>query len=169
MNTENIELYKPDLRFRRMSDITYEEILSWNVKAVALDVDHTLFYDCAYVYVSHAGKWLRDMVKRGVKFVIVTNAGIDRPFFMWLRHGIPFVGFANKPKPDGYIKAAKKVGCKPEELAFIGDRLSTDVKGANAVGALSVYVEPPAKDFLYFHNKKKRAREKELLKQFFGE
>ena len=36
--------------------------------------------------------------------------------------------------------ACKRVGCQPAELLHVGDSLSSDVQGANAVGARSVWL-----------------------------
>lgn len=157
--------FKPDFRFRRLSDITVEDVRSWGVSAVGLDIDHTVCYDCTPIYIEGAGRWLKSLKNSGVPFVFITNSGCLRPFALSARFKAPFVAFAGKPKTAAFERAADKLGLSPSDMAFIGDRLFTDVCGANAAGALSVYVQPPCPDFLYFKNRKKRIKERELLEE----
>lgn len=45
-----------------------------------------------------------------------------------------------KPHPDLYVLAAKRIGAPLERIIGLGDRLDTDIEGANAAGAASVLV-----------------------------
>jgi len=45
-----------------------------------------------------------------------------------------------KPFPDLYLVAAERVGVPPSAIIGIGDRLDTDIEGANAAGSASVLV-----------------------------
>ncbi len=45
-----------------------------------------------------------------------------------------------KPSPGIFHEACRQAGCDPAELMHIGDSLETDVAGANAVGAVSVWL-----------------------------
>ncbi len=47
-----------------------------------------------------------------------------------------------RPKPDPWMfeVACKRVGCQAAELLHVGDSLTSDVQGANAVGARSVWL-----------------------------
>lgn len=47
-----------------------------------------------------------------------------------------------KPNPKVYLGAAKKMGVKPEECALVAAHLS-DLKGAQACGFYTIYVERP--------------------------
>ena len=63
---------------------------------------------------------------------------------------LPYVGLAKKPKTDGFFKAAQMLGLDVRNMAFIGDQIFSDIKGANDAGGVSVYVEPPAKEIVFF-------------------
>jgi FMN hydrolase / 5-amino-6-(5-phospho-D-ribitylamino)uracil phosphatase len=45
-----------------------------------------------------------------------------------------------KPHPAIYHAACREAGCAPEELMHVGDSLRADVEGANAIGAVSVWL-----------------------------
>lgn len=45
-----------------------------------------------------------------------------------------------KPHPDLYIVAATRLGVAPERILAVGDRLDTDIEGANLAGLLSALV-----------------------------
>lgn len=47
---------------------------------------------------------------------------------------------AEKPDPRIFLHACEKASCSPEQLMHVGDSLDTDVAGANAVGAVSVWL-----------------------------
>ncbi len=65
------------------------------------------------------------------------------------RCGLPgrfaFVVFAQdvgvaKPDPAIFLTACRQAGCEPCELLHIGDSLEADVRGANGVGATSIWL-----------------------------
>ncbi|HEX55491.1 MAG: haloacid dehalogenase [Candidatus Altiarchaeales archaeon] len=43
-----------------------------------------------------------------------------------------------KPNPEMFKIAARKIKCKPEEAIMVGDRIDKDIVGANKVGMLTV-------------------------------
>ena len=45
-----------------------------------------------------------------------------------------------KPDPEIFSAASKQAGCAPTELMHVGDSLESDVAGANAAGAVSVWL-----------------------------
>jgi putative hydrolase of the HAD superfamily len=45
-----------------------------------------------------------------------------------------------KPDPAMFLTACREAGCEPRELLHVGDSLTSDVAGANAVGAISVWL-----------------------------
>ena len=62
--------------------------------------------------------------------------------------------------------AAQKMGVKIHEMALIGDRLFTDILGANNSGAVSVYVKPYKKEIMIpRYWKKARQDEIDYLKK----
>ena len=45
-----------------------------------------------------------------------------------------------KPDAKMFLEACRQAGCTPDELMHVGDSLTSDVVGANGVGALSVWL-----------------------------
>ena len=56
--------------------------------------------------------------------------------------GSRYVSKAAKPSPVNYIKAMDIMGTDRNNTFFVGDRLFTDVWGANRAGIMSVLVKP---------------------------
>lgn len=47
-----------------------------------------------------------------------------------------------KPHPSIFELACQKANCKPNEAIHIGDKLDSDIKGANDYGIVSVWINP---------------------------
>ena len=56
--------------------------------------------------------------------------------------GITYVGHAKKPQPAGFRRAMAQAGTDPAHTAMLGDKLLTDVLGANLSGVTALMVEP---------------------------
>ena len=58
--------------------------------------------------------------------------------------GITYEGHAGKPKVGGFQRAMARMGAgvTPRETAMLGDKLLTDMLGANRAGVLPLMVEP---------------------------
>ena len=59
-----------------------------------------------------------------------------------LDYTLDYVGHAGKPSSKGFRAAMEKAGVTPQQTAMLGDKLLTDVLGANRSGVLAVMVEP---------------------------
>ena len=56
--------------------------------------------------------------------------------------GITYEGHAGKPSVKGFHRAMVRCGVTPRETAMLGDKLLTDMLGANRAGVLPLMVEP---------------------------
>ena len=56
--------------------------------------------------------------------------------------GITYEGHAKKPRTVGFRRAMARCGVTPKETAMLGDKLLTDMLGANRSGILALMVEP---------------------------
>ncbi len=45
-----------------------------------------------------------------------------------------------KPSPTIFLEALKRLGTRPEETAMIGDRVETDIAGAQKVGLITIFL-----------------------------
>lgn len=58
--------------------------------------------------------------------------------------GITYVGHAKKPQTAGFRRAMDQAGTDPAHTAMLGDKLLTDMLGANLSGVTALMVERPA-------------------------
>ena len=142
--------YIPQYHYKRIEDITKEDILSWGVEGIGLDIDNTICYDATTKFVGNSRQWVEEIKKAGIPLIIVSNANRSRALKIGKMLSLPYVGLAKKPKTDGFFKAAQMLGLDVKNMAFIGDQIFSDIKGANDAGGVSVYVEPPAKEIVFF-------------------
>ena len=88
-------------------------------------------------------KTLKKLQKKGLKLGIITDAPRTKA---WIRlTGLGIIDFFNfvigyedtnyrKPHPLPFKKAIKIINLKPEEILYVGDNPSKDIKGARRVG-----------------------------------
>ena len=156
----------PMYHYDRIERITIDDIKSWGVKAVAVDIDNTLCYDATKRFIGNSKKWVENIRKSGIPVIIVSNARKSRALKIAGTLGIPCVPIGGKPKSEPFFTAADMLNVGISEIAFIGDQIFSDVKGANKAGAVSVYVEPPAKEIVfYFFYRYRRYKERPVIKR----
>ena len=84
--------------------------------------------------------------KLGSRYVLgLLSNGNGHPERCGLPGRFAFVIFAQdvgiaKPDPEIFLVTCRQAGCTPFELLHIGDSLESDVQGANAAGATSVWL-----------------------------
>ncbi len=155
----------PNYLFDRLVDITVDDLKKMRVKTVAIDLDNTSVYDCTITPLKGVRKWLRKVKEAGFNVVIISNSFELRAKVMGKMFGCLSFGPAEKPDTKMMLLAAERTGVDISEMALIGDRLFTDVVGANNCGAVSVYVKPYRKELASFYWKKARQDEIDYLKK----
>lgn len=159
----------PHYHYKRIDEITKEDIESWGVKGLGIDIDNTVCYDATVKFIGESRKWVAQMREAGIPMAIVSNANVSRAKLLGKMLSLPYVGFAKKPKKDGYLSGAQILGLDVKDMAFIGDQILSDVKGANDCGAVSVLVEPPAKEIVFFFFYRiRRHKEKPYIKEMLA-
>ena len=133
----------PDGVYESYQQITPELLQSRGIRLLLSDLDYTL----APKYVPGPDealhRWLAAMGEAGIRVMILSNNRSPVRVERFCRDlGIDYVGHAGKPSPRGYRQAMEKAGVTPGETAMLGDKLLTDVLGANRSGAWAVMVEP---------------------------
>ncbi len=155
----------PEFIFDRLTDITVDDLKKMKVKAVAIDLDNTSVYDCTITPIKGVREWLKTVKSAGFKVVIISNSFALRAKVMGKMFECPSFGPAEKPDTKMIFQAAETAGVEIHEMAMVGDRLFTDVVGANNSGAVSVYVKPYKKEVMVpFYWKKARQDEIDYLK-----
>lgn len=66
----------------------------------------------------------------------------DRFVFVLFAQDVVWQGVAGVAKPDPgiFLAACQQASCEPQHMLHVGDSLASDVQGANAVGAVSVWL-----------------------------
>jgi len=96
---------------------------------------------------------LEEFHRRGVRIAVVSNCSFGQDV---IRHELGKYGLAErlefvmvsaeyavrKPNPLLFDTAAAKLGVKPSDIWFVGDRLDADVAGAKAAGMTAVWFNP---------------------------
>ena len=137
-----MSLFLPNFIYRRITDIDFETIENFGIKALFLDVDNTLSTHHGTVLVNGLKKWIKEMSEKGISLLILSNSKNKRVKPFAKKVGLPFVSCALKPLPFGYNKAIRMLKCNKNNCAIIGDQIFTDVLGANLYGVKSILVRP---------------------------
>ncbi len=96
---------------------------------------------------------LEEFHRRGVRIAVVSNCSFGQDVIRYelAKHGLAerleFVMVSaeyavRKPNPLLFDTAAAKLGVKPKDVRFVGDRLDADVAGAKAAGMTAVWFCP---------------------------
>ena len=135
-------LFKPTAMKKDVLEITPDFLKNLSVKAVLLDIDNTLVSYKSHEPINGAVEWVKTIQNAGFKVIVVSNNFEKRVNPIAAKFGLPFITFAMKPLPFGYLRASKILGVKCRECAIIGDQIFTDVMGANLCSMKSVLLEP---------------------------
>ena len=133
----------PHILLRSYAELTPQMLKERGICLLLCDLDYTL----APKYVPEPDDalraWLRDMERSGVRVMILSNNRSPVRVERFCRDlGVDYVGHAGKPSARGYRRAMEKAGVAPQQTAMLGDKLLTDVLGANRSGVLAIMVEP---------------------------
>ena len=133
----------PDLLLTDYGDLMPQMLTERGICLLLCDLDYTL----APKYVPRPDDrlraWLAEMQRAGIRVMILSNNRSPARVERFCRDlGIEYVGHAGKPSSRGYRQAMEKAGVTPGETAMLGDKLLTDVLGANRSGVWAVMVEP---------------------------
>lgn len=100
-----------------------------------------------YIFVPGFEKFIRSLREQGVKTAVVTSSNVEKMRNVYRKHPdfpqffdavLTSEDFAkSKPDPDGYLKGAARLGCKPNECVGFEDSIN-GLKALNAARMLTV-------------------------------
>ena len=132
----------PDLMLEDVYALTPEMLTGRGVRFVVLDIDNTLAPYTVHAADERMIAWVRGLRGAGLElFVLSNNRGV-RPEMFSGALGLPYRKKAWKPFPKQAKAIMAERGYTPEETAFIGDQIYTDVCCAKWCGAHAVLVHP---------------------------
>ena len=125
------------------ADYTPEYLQERGVTLLLSDLDFTLAPKCVPEPDADIFSWIGGMKAAGIEVMILSNnrrsARVER---FCGKLGITYVGHAGKPSTRGFTQAMAKAGVSADETAMLGDKLLTDVLGAQLSGVTALMVEP---------------------------
>lgn len=133
----------PKLEVGGVADLSAEHLAGLGVRALIFDVDNTL---CSF-HGRGIDETLDEAMKKlcaRFKCCILSNTpSMKRIEELKEFFPLPVAdSIIKKPSPEAFGAALKFLGTKPSETAMVGDRLLTDIAGANNLGILSIKVKP---------------------------
>jgi len=136
-----MSLLKPYKYVKKVSDISLNMLVLWDVKAILLDTDNTLAPRDSEFFSSETREWI-DKAKKIFGMCIVSNGRPGRVRRASQIFDIPYVYPPFKPFPGTFRKAASLLGVKTADCVMIGDQVFTDVLGGNLAGMKTILVDP---------------------------
>ena len=134
---------RPERVFSDYSRISPAYLTERGVRLLLCDLDYTLAPKAQSEPDQRLHRWLAEMAQGGVTVMILSNNRNPVRVERFCRElGIEYEGHAGKPSAKGFRRAMARRGVTPEETAMLGDKLLTDVLGANRSGVWAVMVEP---------------------------
>ena len=137
---------RPDQQVDSIAEIDARALYDRGVRAIAFDADQTL---CRFHGMGINERLLTNIeVMRGLfadRLCIISNC-TDRRRQELIEHFPLYVVPVRKRKPseEPYREAERYFDVPPERWAFVGDRILTDIVGANRAGWHSILVPPLA-------------------------
>lgn len=136
-------LMVPDRLFDRYDEVTPSFLREQGIRLLLCDLDFTLAPKSVPEPDEAIFAWIDGMMAAGITVMILSNnrrsARVER---FCGRLGITYVGHAGKPSRRGFVEAMAKAQVSKQETAMLGDKLLTDVLGAQRSGVTALMVEP---------------------------
>ena len=129
--------------FQHYSEITPDWLRQQGITLLLSDLDFTLAAKKTRRPDQPLRDWIAALRAAGIDFMIVSNnRSGSRVTEFCADLGVPYQGRAGKPSPRGLEAAMARAGADRVCTAMLGDKLLTDMLGANRSGILALMVEP---------------------------
>ena len=135
-------LLKPNIKLKKITDITVDLLKKHNIDSLILDIDNTMSTHHVEVLTDGLTAWLAMMKENGIKLIVLSNSKEERVNPFANRIGLDYISLGLKPLPSGYIRALKMLKSKRKNTAIVGDQIFTDVLGGNFVGVKTILLTP---------------------------
>ena len=134
---------RPDRLYQQYTDVTAASLQKSGIKLLLCDLDYTLAAKRTLLPDETVKAWLRSMREAGIEIVIISNNRHPKRVLTYCHElGVAYIGRAQKPRRRGFKEAMEMMGVSAKETAMLGDKLLTDMLGANRMGIWALMVEP---------------------------
>lgn len=138
-----IKLFSPNMYVKSTFEIDFDMLKEKGIKLLCFDLDNTLdFPDKLTVTKNEELDSFLKNLKKDFEILIVSNNTIENRVSSFAKiYNLNFIEAMKKPFKKKY-KNDIILKYKKEEVVFIGDKLVTDVLGANRLKYNSILVDP---------------------------
>lgn len=133
--------FYPDEYLESAYGIDYEGLYQQGYRGIIFDIDNTLVPHGAPAD-ERSIALFRRLKSIGFESMLLSNNKEPRVKSFNDKIGSQYIFKANKPFPEGYEKAMRRMGTTPATTLFVGDQLFTDVWGAKKAGIRTYLVRP---------------------------
>lgn len=149
-------MFKPNIKLKRITDVSLSVLNKYNIDSLILDVDNTLSTHHGQVLTDGLEEWLDLMRQNGIKMTVLSNSKSKRLEPFAKKIGLDYISLGLKPLPFGFWRALKRLGSKRKNTAIVGDQIFTDIVGGNCVGLKTILLTPiKPETSLRFRSKRK--------------
>ena len=157
--------FVPDLKRENVFEIDYGSLFARGIKFLFFDIDNTLVSHEKPEPSGEVVDLFAELKRQGFSLCLVSNNSRERVAEFNRNLGLLAVYDAGKPFTNAIRAAMAKIPAAPEESAFVGDQIFTDILAAKRLGIFAIIVKPinPVENF-FFHLK--RFAEKPFLRRY---
>ena len=118
--------------FSSYAAVTPEYLADRGVRLLLSDLDFTLAPKSCPAPDEAVRAWIASMQRAGIEVMILSNNRSPVRVERFCKDlGIRYIGWTKKPWPPGFRRARALTGVPAGETAMLGDKLLTDMLGAN--------------------------------------
>lgn len=137
-------MFKPDIYVKTVFDIDYNNLQAKGIKLLCFDLDNTLDEpDNITLAIKPEVNELLDELNKNFEVILISNNTLKNRVasFADIR-GMYYIEAARKPFRATYKNDAIINKYKHDEMAFVGDKIVTDIIGAKRNKSIAVLVDP---------------------------
>lgn len=125
-------------------EIDFARLRSAGKRAIIFDLDKTLGGRRPSRLEPAVLALLEDLTRMGFHIGILTNRRRvnNDPVIEHLAQSYPLLHTARKPSRRGFLSLLAQLQASPHQAVMVGDRLFTDIFGANRLGIYSIRIRP---------------------------
>lgn len=142
-----MRLLRPSETISSLDEIDLRRLIEQGIRFLLLDLDNTLGGRRTGRLDKEVVPFLDSAASLGISVGVLTNRrwAVEDEAVALLRKRIPLLHNAGKPARRGYLYLLEQLGGTPEQTAMVGDRILTDIIGANLLGIYSIRIRRPVR------------------------
>ncbi len=137
-----LRFLQPHRRLSHVLQISADDLRSWGIDGLLLDLDGTLKDYKAVELPTPVLKWIKGLQDAQIRLCLLSNGKIPRIERFARILGVPFVAKAFKPLPHGVRRALRLLELERSRAAVVGDQLFADVLAGRLAGVRTILVPP---------------------------